>query len=54
MNEPTVIQAPSLCPDCNAERRLIEINPGLKFLQILHDDTCPWLTERKTNGRSSS
>lgn len=31
----------SLCPDCNAELRMVEISPNVTVAQILHDDTCP-------------
>lgn len=34
------------CADCNAERRIVEIRPGITILQILHDDTCPWFKVR--------
>lgn len=40
----------SLCEDCNATQRLIEVSAGITILQILHDDTCPWLSERTFNG----
>ncbi len=43
-----------LCPDCNAARHLVDIAPGLTILQVIHDDTCPWLTERIRNGRKST
>ncbi|MGA1812761.1 hypothetical protein VH571_10295 [Frondihabitans sp. 4ASC-45] len=33
----------SLCPDCNAELRMVEISPNVTVAQILHDDTCPAL-----------
>lgn len=29
------------CPDCNADKRAIEIAPSITVLQIFHDDTCP-------------
>lgn len=48
---PIGINCTSLCPDCNASRRLVEVAPGLTVLQVLHDDTCPWLSERKPDGR---
>lgn len=31
----------SLCPDCNAELRMVEISPQVTVAQIFHDDTCP-------------
>lgn len=37
----------SLCPDCDAARRLVEIAPGIRILQILHDATCPWLAHQE-------
>lgn len=34
------------CPDCNNDARLAHDDElGLWWIQILHDDTCPWLTQ---------
>ncbi len=33
----------SQCPDCNSEAEVTEPLPGFHYLQIRHDDTCPWL-----------
>lgn len=29
------------CPDCNADRVLTEIAPGVYGLAVAHDQTCP-------------
>ena len=40
------------CPDCNSEARVIETVPGVFYLQIHHDDTCPWFaTYRKAHNQ---
>lgn len=39
----------SLCPDCDAEMRVVEVSPGVSILQILHDDTCPTLATIERN-----
>lgn len=33
----------SLCPDCDASMRIVEVRPGVSVVQIYHDDTCPAL-----------
>lgn len=35
------------CPDCDAVNRLVEIEPHVYIVQVLHDDTCPWLAARR-------
>lgn len=32
------------CPDCDSEAEVTEPVPGFYYLQIRHDDTCPWFT----------
>ncbi|HEY7053683.1 MAG TPA: hypothetical protein VH496_16340 [Mycobacterium sp.] len=32
------------CPDCDSEAEITEPTPGFHYLQIRHDDTCPWFT----------
>lgn len=33
------------CPDCNNDARLVHDDEiGMWWIQILHNDTCPWLT----------
>ncbi|MGO2746744.1 hypothetical protein [Microbacterium sp.] len=31
------------CPDCNADTRLLQIEPNVYVYAIEHDDTCPML-----------
>lgn len=33
----------SVCPDCNAELRIVEVQPHVHVAQVFHDDTCPML-----------
>lgn len=33
----------SQCPDCNSEAEIAEPFPGFHYVQIRHDNTCPWL-----------
>lgn len=44
----------SLCPDCNAELRMVEISPNVTIAQILHDNTCPVLNSHEKNRRNRS
>lgn len=36
------------CADCDSDVRLIELD-GVYVAEILHDDTCPWLTQHERN-----
>lgn len=31
------------CPDCDNDVRIRQDEHGIWRLQVLHDDTCPWL-----------
>lgn len=48
---PSEIQAAAArahCPDCDSEAEVTEPISGFYYLQIRHDDTCPWFnTYRK-------
>ena len=35
------------CADCSAFRRLVKDEDGIWVLTTFHDDTCPWLLNRK-------
>lgn len=40
------------CPDCDSEAEVTEPVTGFYYLQIRHDDTCPWFnTHRKANNQ---
>ena len=36
--------AAARCPDCNSISDVAEAAPGVYYVQIAHDDTCPWFT----------
>lgn len=31
------------CPDCSSENRLVDVGGGVYVLQVMHDNTCPFL-----------
>ena len=35
------------CPDCDSRTRLQVDSLGVHHLTVLHDDTCPWLTQKE-------
>lgn len=43
----TSARSTGVCPDCDADERLVEMAPRLYRLEIRHDDTCPWLRARR-------
>lgn len=48
-----VIANSGMCPDCNADVQLIEVEPRVKRLTVLHDDTCPTLRAIEDRGRAA-
>lgn len=36
------------CPDCDADARLVEVEPRVFRLSILHDSTCPAWRSRQS------
>lgn len=36
-----VVEHSGACPDCDADARLTEWEPGVYRLEIRHDDACP-------------
>jgi len=30
------------CPDCNSDVRSVPSGDGIYWVEVLHDDTCPW------------
>lgn len=38
-----LVAASYQCPDCDADTELIEDQPGIWRLKVMHDDTCPVL-----------
>ena len=35
------------CPDCDSDTEITEPISGLHYLQIRHDNTCPWFTANR-------
>ncbi|BBY82012.1 hypothetical protein H7I53_10305 [Mycolicibacterium pulveris] len=35
------------CPDCDNDVRIVPMGEGVSVLQVIHDDTCPWLGKHK-------
>lgn len=39
---------PGGCPDCLAYQT-VQVNGGIHRITVHHDDTCPWLLQRRTS-----
>jgi hypothetical protein len=40
-----------MCPFCDADSELVELEPNVLILEIRHDDDCPELTRRTKEPR---